>query len=187
MIHATKARLRTWMEVLLHIHDSPTRTAAAFALGTFLGFGPLLGLHTVLGILLAVVFRLNRVAVLLGVYANLPWIIAQWYALMTALGAWMLGTHLPEGLTGSLRNLFLLSPFGGAFWAELAHLLRPLLWPYALGSTAGAAVLALVSYPVARGFIQAGRRYAAEYHRHHPHSPPVDTEDRPDAAKAEKR
>ena len=43
-------RTRAWLEQLLHTHDTPQRTAAAYALGVFFGFSPLLGLHTVLGL-----------------------------------------------------------------------------------------------------------------------------------------
>ena len=35
--------IRQWLETLLHIEDSPERTAAAYALGVLLGFSPLLG------------------------------------------------------------------------------------------------------------------------------------------------
>ena len=53
MIHLTKALIRRWLDALLHIDDTPERTAAAFALGVFFGFSPLLGLHTILGIVFA--------------------------------------------------------------------------------------------------------------------------------------
>src|SRR5262245_66491344 len=59
-------RLRRFLDHLLHTHDTPQRTAAAYALGVFLGFSPLLGLHTILGLILAFALSLNRVAVLLG-------------------------------------------------------------------------------------------------------------------------
>jgi uncharacterized protein (DUF2062 family) len=167
MIHATKAQFRKWLEALLHIHDSPHRTACAFALGVLIGFSPLLGLHTVIGLGLAFLLRLNRVAVLVGVYANVPWVIAQYYALVTAIGAWALGTEMPPGFYGSLRALTALSVFSGEFWQRLASLLSPLLWPYVVGSTAGAAILAAVSYPVARTFVETGRRYVAHYHQSH--------------------
>ena len=55
MIHLTKALLRRWLSTLLHIDDTPERTAAAFALGVFCGFSPFLGLHTVLGVIFAAV------------------------------------------------------------------------------------------------------------------------------------
>src|SRR5512140_1020501 len=116
MIAITRALLRKWMQVLLHIHDSPKRTAAAFAVGVFFGFSPFLGLHTVLALAVAFIFGLNRVAVLVGVYSNLPWIIAAWYALTTAAGAWMLSTDLPPGFGQRVAELFTLSLFRIEFW-----------------------------------------------------------------------
>src|SRR4029450_3423458 len=62
MIHVTRAIVRRWLDTLLHIQDTPERTAAAFALGVFFGFSPFLGLHTVLGILFAFLVTVHRVA-----------------------------------------------------------------------------------------------------------------------------
>ena len=87
MIHLTKALIRRWLDSLLHVDDTPQRTAAAFALGVFFGFSPFLGLHTILGVVFAFLLNLNRVAVLLGIYSNLPWIIAPYYVLATTAGA----------------------------------------------------------------------------------------------------
>ncbi|HEY3886316.1 MAG TPA: DUF2062 domain-containing protein, partial [Vicinamibacterales bacterium] len=75
------AKGRRRLEQLLHTHDTPERTAAAFALGVLIGFSPLLGVHTLLGVVLAFALNLNRVAVLLGVYSNLPWILPAYYTL----------------------------------------------------------------------------------------------------------
>src|SRR5216117_1060007 len=85
MIRLTRALIQRWLSTLLHIADTPERTAAAFALGVFFGFSPFLGLHTILGIVFAFLFNLNRVAVLLGVYSNLPWIIGPYYAFVTMM------------------------------------------------------------------------------------------------------
>ena len=52
MIHLT-ALVRRWLDTLLHIDDTPERTAAAFALGVFFGFSPFLGFHTMLAIVFA--------------------------------------------------------------------------------------------------------------------------------------
>lgn len=137
-------RVRVWLEQLLHTHDTPQRTAAAYALGVFLGFSPLLGLHTILGLILAFALSLNRVAVLLGVYSNLPWILVPYYSLATWLGATLLGTTVPEGaveaLLEALKNLS---------WSEFraaAGALEPVLWAFTLGSSVAAAVLALIAY-----------------------------------------
>ncbi len=159
MIQRTREAVRKFFARLLHVHDTPQRTALAFALGVFLGFSPFLGLHTILGLVLAFVLGLNRVAVIVGIYSDLPWIMPQWYALMTAMGAWLMGTGIPPGYTIRLRNLFELSLFHGEFWKQLARLVEPLLWPDAVGSTVGAALLAGVAYWAALGFIEAQRRH----------------------------
>ena len=149
-------RMRQWLDQLLHTHDTPERTAAAFALGVFFGFSPLLGLHTVLGLVFAFALNLNRVAVLLGIYSNLPWILPAYYTVATVMGAAILRVEVKPGLLGELS-----AAFGDASWADfrlLAHALTPLLWAYALGSTLGAIVLALIAYRVSLAMIVAHRR-----------------------------
>ena len=93
-------------------------------------------------------FDLNRVAVLLGIYSNLPWILPAYYTVATIAGAAILGVEVPPGLlkrAGSRR--------GRPSWARLPHAgrhaLTPLAWAYVLGSTFGAVVLALIAYRVA--------------------------------------
>ena len=162
MIALTRAVIRKWVEKLLHIHDTPRRTAAAFALGVFFGFSPFLGLHTVLALGCAFLFNLNRVAVLVGVYSNLPWIIAAWYALTTAFGAWLLRNRLPHGFGETLRELLDLSLFQPHFWSRLTDLLRPLFWPYFVGSLIGAAALSVVTYWLMVGYLRARQQLHLE-------------------------
>jgi hypothetical protein len=171
MIHLTRSLVRKWMESLLHIHDSPRRTAAAFAVGVFFSFSPPLGLHTVLGLLVAFIFNLNRGAVILGVYTNLPWFIAPYYTLTTMAAAEAIGVKLPPRFAHQLRTVFELSLVSREFWVRLGELLRPLLLPYTLGSLAGAVVLSAIAFVLARPFIEAERRYLhlhGHLHRHPP-------------------
>lgn len=121
MIRLTKALVRRWLDALLHIHDTPERTAAAFAVGVFCGFSPFMGLHTVMGVGLAFLFNFNRVATLLGVYSNLPWIIAQYYIFSTVMGAALTQTRLPEGYREQLSGLFDVSVLTLEFWHQLAR------------------------------------------------------------------
>jgi len=158
MIHLTKSLVRRWMGQLLHVDDTPERTAAAFALGVFIGFSPFLGLHTILGIMFAFLLNVNRVAVLLGVYSNLPWFLAPYYAIATTMGAMMTGHRLPPGFKTQITALFELSLFHGEFWRQLITILKPLLIPYAVGSTLDALILACVSYPLALAFVTSRRR-----------------------------
>jgi hypothetical protein len=159
MIHLTKALARRWLGALLHIDDSPERTAAAFALGVFFGFSPFVGFHTLLGIALAFLFNLNRVAVLLGVYSNLPWIVAPYYAFTTVfVGARLTGHRIPPGFQDQVALLFAQSLFSLGFWHHLIELFRPWLVPYTVGSTIGAVVLSAVAYPLALAFVTSRRR-----------------------------
>jgi uncharacterized protein len=158
MIHLTRTLIRRWLDTLLHIDDTPERTAAAFALGVFFGFSPFLGLHTILGILFAFLFSLNRVAVLLGVYSNLPWIIAPYYAFVTLEAARLTGHRPPAGFRPQISALFDMSLYHSEFWQQLITILKPLLLPYAIGSLVGAAVLAACAYPLALAFVTSRRR-----------------------------
>jgi uncharacterized protein (DUF2062 family) len=163
-----RATVKKWLDKLLHTHDTPPRTAAAFAVGVFFGFSPFLGLHTVLGLACAFAFGLNRVAVLLGIYSNLPWILPGYYAVATLLGALLLGTEVPPGLLGEMS-----AALGSASWRDLRNLapgLAPLVGAYALGSTLGAIGLAIVAYRLSLAMIVAHRRHVANAH----HDEPID-------------
>lgn len=166
MIHLTKAALRRGLERLLHTHDTPKRTAAAYALGVFWGFSPPLGLHTVLGLACAFALNLNRVAVILGVYSNLPWIMVPYYMLATAGGAALIGADLPPGLMAQFRRL--LENFSFVEAERLLARLTPFLWSFVVGTTIGAAALSLLAYRTALAFVIAHRRHAARAHARNP-------------------
>lgn len=152
MKEAVKRRL----EILLHTHDTPRRTAAAYAVGVFWGFSPPLGLHTILGLGSAFALGLNRVAALLGIYSNLPWIIVPYYMLATVAGAAILGVDLPADLMAEFRSV--LEHFslreGGLMWGRLG----PLFWSYVVGTTLGALLISTAAYWAALLFIVTHRR-----------------------------
>jgi uncharacterized protein len=165
MIHLTKSLLRRWYGALLHIDDSPERTAAAFALGVFFGFSPFVGFHTLLGIAFAFLLNFNRMAVLLGVYSNLPWIVAPYYAFTTMfVGARLTGHRIPPGFREQVTLLFEQSLFTLGFWHHLVVLFRPWAVPYTVGSLIGAIVLSAIAYPLALGFVTSRRRLSHLMH-----------------------
>lgn len=155
--------MRRWLDQLLHTHDTPHRTAAAYALGVFFGFSPFLGLHTVLGVACAFALNLNRVAALLGIYSNLPWIMPAYYTLTTVAGAAILGLQVPPRLVADLS-----AAVADASWADfriVAGSLAPLVWAYLLGSTLGALILAGIGYRVALTMVLAHRKRVAASHQ----------------------
>ena len=166
MIHLTKSLIRRWLGALLHIDDSPERTAAAFALGVFFGFSPMIGLHTVFGIAFAFLLNFNRVAVLLGVYSNLPWVVAPYYAFTTMfVGGPLTGHRIPPGFRERVAALFEQhSLLHADFWHGVMTLFWPFILPYTVGSTIGAVALSALAYPLALAFIKSRRRLSQLIH-----------------------
>ena len=121
----------------------PRRTAAGIALGVFLSFSPFLGLQILLGLALAFAFRLSRVAVLVGLCANLPWIMVPWYVLTTGAAAAVIGVSNPVGVQSALFSAPILDL---AIVDRTSALATGLFWPFLLGPTTGALVLALAAY-----------------------------------------
>ena len=146
--------LRRLVQSLARVPDTPERTALSFAIGVFLSFSPFLGLHTVLAIAAVFLFRLNKLATLMGVWSNMPWLVVPYYALATWFGMKLLGT---EGIT--LPAIGFSELFGAEFWEWLASQWR-LLIPAFVGSSIIAVVLALISYPAAFLIV---RRYRSIY------------------------
>ncbi len=131
--------MRGALRALLQVDEPPQRLALAFAVGVWIGFSPLLGLHTWMAIATAIAFRLNRLALLAGAWLN-AWTAIPALALGTTLGCWVLGVS-PDGLSriqwgeGGLRLL-----------TSLVYELRPFLWPFLFGNALLGIPLALVGY-----------------------------------------
>ncbi len=146
-------QFRRVVQVLLHIEDTPHRTALAFAVGVLIAFSPFLGIHMGIALIVAFVFRLNRVAILLGTYLNNPWTLAPMYLAGTSLGCLLLGVS-KDGLGAIDWELQ-----GSAFLEMLKITLRPYVWPFLLGNTLLGLASGFVGYVLLRRFLE--RRAAA--------------------------
>jgi len=146
--------LRRTGQILLHVEDRPSRVALAFALGVFIAFFPLLGIHTGLAIVIAIAFRLSKTAILVGAWTNNPWTIAPMYGAGTLLGCFVLGVS-PTSLSEIDWTLH-----GRAFYESLAVGLRPLLMPFIVGNLALGAAAALVSFLALRSLLARRKRSA---------------------------
>ena len=147
--------LRRTGQVLLQVEDTPSRVAAAFALGLFIAFFPILGIHTGLALAIALGFRLNKVAILLGAWINNPWTITPMYTAGTLLGCLLLGEP-PTSLETIDWHLS-----GHAFYASLLAGLRPLLLPFVVGNLVLGAAAAAVTFLVLRRVLEGRARGAA--------------------------
>lgn len=78
--------LRERIRLLLTVKGTPTELSLAFSIGVFIGMSPFLGLHTVLALAVASLFRLNKLVTLAGAYITNPWTILPIYTFGTWLG-----------------------------------------------------------------------------------------------------
>jgi uncharacterized protein len=146
--------LRDLIKQLLHIEDTPERTALAYALGIFLGFSPFLGFHTIGGIAVAFLFRMNRVAVLLGVWTNLPWWIIPYYTVATWVGMKVIGFQLDPAVLTEMFRLGLNEGFiQSGFWNRLASQ-SGLLLAFGVGSLILGTILSFIAYSLSLRWIK---------------------------------
>lgn len=131
-------------KLILKVKDTPHRTSLAFAIGVFIGMSPFLGVHTVLGILVAWAFRLNKLATLVGVYITNPWTIIPIYTFSTWVGARCLGlsTILPGIDWRYITFTKLLN--------EFSHLLKPFFFGTILVGALSSAVGYIIIYQIVK-------------------------------------
>jgi uncharacterized protein (DUF2062 family) len=146
--------LKGLIKKLLHIEDTPERTALAYAIGIFLGFSPFLGFHTLAGLAIAFLFGLNRVAILLGVWTNTPWWIVPFYMIATWVGMWITGFWIDWA---TLKEIFQLGEDRGFmssdFWSHIVSQWG-LLLSFVIGSLILCTLLSFVAYPLSLKWIK---------------------------------
>ena len=121
-----RAKILRFLRRLVALEDTPERIARAFALGVFLAFSPLLGLHIFLGVIFAFLFGLNRIALLLGIFVNNPWTLIPIYSAGTYLGSLLVGFPARPNLPSFDWQTI----WSSSFWLQLAgqwHLLKPMV------------------------------------------------------------
>src|SRR5678815_4891996 len=87
------ASFQTLLKHVLHLRESPQRTALAFAIGAAIAFCPLYGFHMILVGLCTWAFGLNFVALLAGALINNPWTIVPILGATYWTGAVILGQY----------------------------------------------------------------------------------------------
>lgn len=150
-------RLKVLLADLLGREESPDRVAAAIALGVGVGFSPFMGVHFVLALGLAFLFKLNKVDAVLGQFAGNPWTLPPVFAAGYALGRVLLGfdrTEVPNLPWDRLLHRDFWHAFGGPT-------LRPRLASFLVGTLVLAVLIGLATYL----FVRAALR---TFHLRHP-------------------
>ena len=137
---------RALLRQVLHLQESPQRTALAFALGVFIAFSPAYGLHTAMVVLCTWLFGLNFLALLTGALVNNPWTVIPILGATYWTGALLLGrTDQPSFDWQDMS-------FSGIYQQVL-----PYAAPFVLGGLVLSVLGALVSYPAAYLFFKKHR------------------------------
>ncbi len=133
---------------VIRLPGTPYGIAAGFACGAAVSFTPLIGLHVVLGMVVAWLIRGNMVAALIGTVLGNPWTFPLIWVWTYKLGIWLgAGSH---SATSSEQRVGGLLPdvVDGILRFDVRFLVAE-VWPIMAPMLAGGAVTATVVWIVA--------------------------------------
>ncbi len=122
--------------LLLTVKGTSHQIALAFGVGVFIGMSPFLGLHTIMALVVAYVFRLNKLVTLAGAYVTNPWTIIPIYTFGTWMGIKITGT---DKVLSSID-------FHKVNIINIFRALKELLWPFFAGTLVLGTVSGILSY-----------------------------------------
>ena len=144
---ATIPSFRLLLKQVLHLRESPQRTALAFAIGVFIGFSPVYGLHTAIVLLCAWALRLNFLALIAGAFLNNPWTVVPILGATYWVGALLLGRSDSPSFDWHDVSF-------GAIYEQV----MPYAMPFFLGGFALSFLGAALAYPLAYYFVTKHRQ-----------------------------
>ena len=139
MLSTSPRDVRSLFRRILHLHESPHRTALAFAVGIFIAFSPTYGFHTVMVVFCTWAFGLNFIALFAGAFLNNPWTLVPILGATLWTGAWVMGDsgHLPSFTWEDLS------------FAGIYHQVLPYAVPFFVGGIVLSIIGSLIAYPLA--------------------------------------
>ena len=140
--------VRQQLAQVLHLQETPHRTALAFAIGVFIAFAPHYFFHTASVVFCAWAFRLNYLALFLGSFINNPWTLAPILAASVYIGLLLVGES--SAMTIEWENLSVDNMF---------EMLSPYLFPFIVGACTLAILGSLTAYPAMRWAITRYRDF----------------------------
>ncbi len=139
---------------ILHLDETPHDLARSFAVGVFVAFSPFLGIHWIIILTLAWLFRLNKVVALTGTFVNNPWTIAFVYIVptwLTVSAMRNMGFDIPPMNYSHITAQFLgrtarHEVWEIAFWRGFIREFKPYAYAFGFGTTAAGVVASVISY-----------------------------------------
>ena len=129
---------RSLLRQVLHLQESPQRTALAFAIGVFIGFSPAYGLHTLMVFFFAWALRLNLLSLMAGAFLNNPWTVVPILGATYWVGALILGRS--DNPSFDWQDM----SFSGIY-----EQVMPYAMPFFLGGMVLSLLGAVLAYPLA--------------------------------------
>ncbi len=129
-------KIRDKLHEAIGKETNPKSLAAGFAVGVFFSFTPLVSLHMVLALLVAIILRLSKVAAMAGAWVNNPYTMPFVFYACFRLGKWIMGTHIPAPAFDQLRL------------ATILRAAKPYAAPLFLGTTIVGILAALLAYVI---------------------------------------
>jgi uncharacterized protein (TIGR03546 family) len=100
----SKEKLKQQFKTIMSLDSHPGHISVGFAVGVFISFTPPIpGMHTALALIIAFIFRLNKVTCITGSWVNTPITVVPSLILSYKLGKWILGEN--GTLELSINNL----------------------------------------------------------------------------------
>lgn len=130
--------VRSLFRRILHLRESPHRTALAFAVGAFIAFSPAYGLHTASVVFCTWAFGLNFVALFAGAMLNNPWTLVPILGATFWTGALIVGGSGPPSFT-----------WDDLSFAGIYHQVLPYAVPFFVGGIVLSILGSLIAYPLA--------------------------------------
>ena len=150
--------MKSWLVAhhmtLMAIADTPHSIAFGSAIGIFFGFTPLYPLKTLLSIVVAWIFRCNKIAAAIAVTLHdvLIWVMPAIYLAEYQFGCWIL--HRPVAQRVHFRQ-FRLHDY--VHWHVFSRVIWPTFWPAFIGSLFLSIPSAIVVYFLMRLLISRAR------------------------------
>lgn len=158
MAKKKKHKLLRFLEYkILHIEDSPHKIALGLALGMFIAWTPLMGLHIFIALVLSMLLRANKFAALVSIWVSNVFTFFIIYYPSYLLGSFLFNIFAPERtltreqVADAFNKLFgpanfLTGIFTKQYWSDfisLSKTIGPELW---LGCLIIGSIVAICSY-----------------------------------------
>lgn len=146
-------RIKYFYWRLVRLRGHPKELARGLACGVFAGVFPFFGSQTLLAVLLAFIFRGNKILAVVGPWISNPFTSIPIYAFNFQVGKWLLNEHTPTEIDlGS--------------WQDIKELGLEIIWPLFVGCFTVGTVLAIFSYFLGLWAIRRVRASNQRRHRH---------------------